>query len=85
MKFITPLPPNLPPLKRAFLSIPVIGWMARDVLYGDRENILWAMVILASLWIAGVATWGIFVLLIPFTLAIPAALYLWLAYLISKV
>lgn len=85
MNILTPLPPQLPRYKRVLLSIPVLGWMARDVLYGDRDNLIWAMVIVVSLWLGSVAMWGVFALMVPFVLAVPAALYAWLAFLLSRV
>jgi len=88
MSIITPIPPQLPLYQRLFFNIPVLGWMARDVIYGDRDNIVWAGVILASLWLWGVAQWGVFLLLATFTAAtgllIVAGFYIWFSVQVSR-
>ena len=85
---ITPIPPKLPLYQRLFFNIPVIGWMARDVVYGDRDNLVWAMVIVAAGWLLAVAQWGLPVLLGTFTLAtlmvIGGAFYAWVAVLVAR-
>lgn len=73
MSIITPIPPETPWYHRILLQVPVFGWIARDVLFGDRDNVLYFAAIVATVWILAVARWGVLVLLIPFTLAIPAA------------
>ena len=75
MSIIKPLPPETPRLLRIILQIPVLGWMARDVLYGDKDNSLAFALIVVFVWLASVAQWGLAALLIPFTLVIPAAFY----------
>ncbi|QIE42738.1 hypothetical protein [Meridianimarinicoccus aquatilis] len=84
MSILTPLPPELPFHKRVFLNIPVLGWMARDILYGDPSNRAWAAVIVASAWLWCVAQFGLIVLIIPFVLAIPAAFWLWFEIMVSR-
>jgi len=83
MSIITPIPPQLPLYQRLFYNIPVLGWMARDVIYGDRDNIVWAGVIFAAIWLWGVAQWGVWLLLATFTVAtgllILAGFYAWFA------
>lgn len=74
MSLITPIPPETPFLKRMILKVPVLGWIARDVLYGSRDNLLYAAIIVATLWILSVVTWGVWALLVPFVLAVPAAI-----------
>lgn len=73
MSILTPIPPGTPLLQRLFLNIPVVGWIARDVLFGHRDNIVYFGVIVATIWIGAVVTWGVLALLVPFVLAIPAA------------
>ena len=29
---------------RAFLAIPVLGWIARDLIFGDKDNIWYALI-----------------------------------------
>ncbi len=85
---ITPLPPKLPLYQRLFFNIPVLGWMARDVVYGDRDNLVWAMVIAAVVWLLAVAQWGVTVLLGTFTLAtlmvLGGAVYAWVSVLVAR-
>lgn len=59
MSILTPIPPAMPLHKRAFFSIPVIGWLARDVLYGDHDNIYYLLVIIATLLVVSVSLWGL--------------------------
>lgn len=47
---------------RFLLSIPVIGWIARDLLEGGPENIYYLLVAVVSLLIVAVMTWGLPVL-----------------------
>lgn len=42
-----------------FYRIPVFGWIARDVIHGSRDNILYLLVILATLLVLAVKTWGL--------------------------
>lgn len=84
MSILTPIPPELPFYKRVILNIPVLGWMARDIAYGDPSNRVWAAVIVASAWLWCVAHFGLIVLILPFVLAIPAAFWLWLQILVAR-
>lgn len=71
MSILTPIPPSLPLWQRAFLAIPLIGWFARDVMYGDQENIYYLMVILATLIILSVSIWGLPALVIKAVAFVP--------------
>jgi len=59
MSILTPIPPHTPRLQRVALSIPLVGWFARDVLFGDEDNIYYLLVILMTLLILSVMTWGL--------------------------
>lgn len=59
MSILTPLPPAQPLWKRAFFAMPLVGWIARDVLYGAADNIYYLLVILATVVILSVVTWGL--------------------------
>ncbi|NCO85075.1 MAG: hypothetical protein GW886_00405 [Rhodobacterales bacterium] len=59
MSIVTPIPPSVPLPARLALKIPVIGWIARDVLFGDKDNIWYALVILLTAFIYALATWGL--------------------------
>lgn len=88
MSIITPIPPKLPLYQRLFFNIPVLGWMARDVIYGDRDNIVWAGVIVAAIWLLAVAQWGVLVLLGTFTAVtfavIGAGVYIWFSVQVAR-
>ncbi len=59
MSLLTPIPPSVPRPSRLVLMIPVIGWIARDVLFGDKDNIWYALVIVLTAFILALATWGL--------------------------
>mgnify|MGYP000125929509 CR=1 FL=1 len=71
MSILTPIPPAMPFWKRAFFAIPVIGWLARDVMYGARDNIYYLLVIVATLIVLSVATWGLPALVVKAVFFVP--------------
>jgi hypothetical protein len=42
-----------------YFRIPLFGWIARDLVHGGRENILYFLVILLTLLVLAVKTWGL--------------------------
>lgn len=68
---MTPIPPSMPLYKRAFFAIPVIGWLARDVLYGDSDNIYYLLVIIATLVILSVSIFGLPGLVVKAVFSVP--------------
>ncbi len=42
-----------------YYSIPVFGWIARDLVHGTRDNIIYFLVILVTLLVLAVKTWGL--------------------------
>lgn len=75
------LPPAERPLPlRIFLSIPVLGWIARDLLYGDKDNIWYLLVAVLSLWAIAIMTWGVPALYLPAVAAVPVVfvMLLWI-------
>ena len=84
MTLLTPIPPKTPLPQRIFYNIPVIGWIARDVMFGDSDNVIWAAIAVSALWLFSVAIWGVALLLVPFVLAIPAAGYGVFAFLVWR-
>lgn len=71
MSILTPIPPKLPWYARAFYSIPLLGWIARDVAFGSRDNIWYAIVIAVTVWSLSIAQWGLVALTLPFVMAVP--------------
>jgi len=59
MSMLTPLPPSLPIVPRLIYSLPVVGWIARDVAFGDKDNIWYALVIALTAVVLAVATYGL--------------------------
>lgn len=52
-------PPRLPFWQRLFFALPVIGWVARDLAFGDKDNIWYALVAALSLWLSAAITFGL--------------------------
>ena len=71
MSILTPIPPATPPLQRAFFSIPLVGWFARDVLFGDHDNIYYLLVILATIVVLSIKTWGMAALVLIYLALVP--------------
>ena len=40
-------------------AIPVIGWVAKDLLHGAADNIYYLIAAVLSLWAVAVMTWGL--------------------------
>lgn len=59
------MPIALPLWRRWLYRVPVLGWMLRDVLHGDRENLWYALFTLVALWIMAVMAWGYVALIVP--------------------
>jgi hypothetical protein len=56
--------PSTPPaprpwLIRFILSLPIVGTIARDVAYGDADNIWYALVIVLTGLILAIGQWGL--------------------------
>jgi hypothetical protein len=55
---------------RAFYAIPVLGWIARDISRGV-ENVFYALVILLTLLVLAVMTWGLAALTLTAVALVP--------------
>jgi hypothetical protein len=75
MSFLTPVPPATPFIARVFYAIPLLGWIARDVMFGDRDNIWYALVILGTIWLLSILTWGYAAIIIPYLCLVPVAFF----------
>lgn len=71
MSILTPIPRHTPWYARILLSIPLIGWMARDVLFGDKDNIWYALVAVLSVWVIAIVQIGILALYLPMVMLTP--------------
>ncbi|MCV2868163.1 hypothetical protein OEW28_05930 [Defluviimonas sp. WL0002] len=47
------------PVRSWFHHIPVLGWIAFDIAYGDPDTIWYALVILVTVMVLAVQTWGL--------------------------
>lgn len=64
-------PPSLPFWQRVFFKIPVIGWVARDLLFGDKNNVWFAIIGFVSLWMSAALTFGLPGLYLPAVALVP--------------
>ena len=65
----TPTP--LPLWQRIFFAVPVIGWVARDLLFGDKNNVWFALIAFVSLWLSAVLVFGLPALYLPALALVP--------------
>ena len=64
--------PTRPPFwQRLFFSIPVVGWVTRDVLFGDRNNVWFALLGFVSLWLSSALVFGLPGLYLPALALVP--------------
>jgi hypothetical protein len=69
--------PTLPRLTwRSFYRVPVIGWIARDLIEGDADNVWYLLAAILCLWIMAIMTWGLPALYLPAVIAAPLVLLL---------
>jgi hypothetical protein len=68
---VSDLSPRLPLWQRLFFAVPVIGWIARDLLFGDKDNIWYALIGFVSLWAAAALTFGLPGLYLPALALVP--------------
>lgn len=71
MAALSSVPANLPLWQRFFYAIPVIGWIARDLIFGDKNNFWFALIMFVSLWMISALTFGLPGLYIPAVALVP--------------
>ncbi|MFK7868484.1 MAG: hypothetical protein AB8B58_04515 [Roseobacter sp.] len=71
MAALSSVPTNLPLWQRFFYAIPVIGWIARDLIFGDKNNFWFALIMFVSLWMISALTFGLPGLYIPAVALVP--------------
>lgn len=54
-----------------YYSIPIFGWIARDLVHGTRDNLLYFLVIALTLLVLAVKTWGLVALAMTALAAVP--------------
>ncbi|MEM6889224.1 MAG: hypothetical protein AAF636_13910 [Pseudomonadota bacterium] len=61
----------MPIWQRLFFAVPILGWVARDVAFGDRNNLWFAIILFVSLWLISALTFGLPGLYIPAVALVP--------------
>lgn len=74
------IPAPKPVWLRLFLAIPVIGWVARDLLFGDKDNIYYALVAFVSAWMSAALVFGLPGLYLPALALVPVMFLLLVVY-----
>ena len=54
-----------PRYERMVYAIPVLGWMLKDVAYGDKDNIYYFIAALVMMWIIAIIAFGYPAIIIP--------------------
>lgn len=62
---------QLPRYERMIYAIPVLGWMLKDVAYGDKDNIYYFIAALLMMWIIAIIAFGYPAIIIPALVAVP--------------
>lgn len=57
--------------QRVIYAIPVIGWIARDLMEGDADNVWYLLVAFFSLWMIAGMTWGLPGIVVPALMLVP--------------
>ena len=75
-------PVQLPLWQRLFFAVPVIGWVARDLLFGDKNNIWFALIGFVSLWLSSALVFGLPGLYLPALVMVPVIflLLIWITW-----
>ena len=70
MTLATP-PYKMPLWQRIFFAIPIIGWVAKELLFGDKNNVWFALIGFVSLWLSAALTFGLPGLYLPALALVP--------------
>ncbi|PWE33661.1 hypothetical protein DDZ14_03045 [Maritimibacter sp. 55A14] len=72
----TDIPDTRPLWQRIVFRIPVLGWMLRDVMEGDEDNVFYAIGTLVALWTIAIMLWGYPALILPALALVPVCFLL---------
>lgn len=64
----------LPLWQRVLFAVPVLGWMARDILYRGSDNIPYAAVTLLTLWVLAILQFGVAAVILPMLALVPVCI-----------
>ena len=65
------LPQRLTLAQRILFAVPILGRIIKEVAYGPRENIYYALATFASLWASAVMLFGLPALYLPAVAMVP--------------
>ncbi|TMV09503.1 hypothetical protein FGK63_00050 [Ruegeria sediminis] len=65
------MPRRLPFWQRLVFAVPLFGWMARDVAYGDPDNLWYALIAVVSMWGCSLLLFGLPGLYLPALAMVP--------------
>lgn len=64
-------PTRLPLWQRILFALPVLGWVAKDLAFGDKNNIWFALIMFVSLWMSSALVFGLPGLYLPALALVP--------------
>ncbi|MBK1634704.1 hypothetical protein [Rhodovulum adriaticum] len=59
---------------RILMAVPVFGWILRDLMFGDKDNIWYLIGGGLCLWALAVIKWGVLGLYLPAVAAVPVVM-----------
>ena len=62
---------NDAPLLPWYYSIPLFGWIARDLVHGSRDNIVYFLIMVLTALVLAVKTWGLVALTLTAVACVP--------------
>lgn len=76
--------PTRPRRRNPFYSVPVIGWIARDLIEGPEDTIYYLLVALLTLVVLAVMQWGVVALSMAALVMVPVVMVTLLLITIGK-
>ncbi|WP_439124066.1 hypothetical protein [Marivita sp.] len=72
------------PRRSAFYSVPVIGWIARDLKEGGPDTIYYLLVAIFTMLVLAVKTWGVVALTMTALAMVPVVMVLLILITVGK-
>ncbi len=67
-----------------YYSVPVLGWIARDLVHGKQDNLWYFLVMVLTALILAVKTWGLVALTLTALAAVPVIFVLLITITLGK-
>jgi hypothetical protein len=67
----TPTAPALPLWERAIYAVPLIGWMLKDVVHGEADNVYHFLFAVICLWVISGLQFGLVGVVLPAVALVP--------------